>query len=574
MKLIEKEYLKLFLKGTIILFLFLHIGLFVNAQKYILKIIPDKFDYKKLIHQKSSDKIFSDSSLVYAQLQKIKFDLFSKGYIAASFDSIIFDSVYAKAYLFIGKKYRINKLNIKGIYPSLMRKYHISNSGKQLKKSINPVYLPYFYNQIIKEYENTGFPFATLIPEKVNIKDSVLELNLLLERNKLVKFNRLIIKGNVSISPEFLKRYLSFFEGDNYNEELINSVSSKIETLTFLNEIRSPEIDFFDNKADLYLYLKPRKANLFNGVAGFLPDKNNENKLSFTGNADLNLLNNFGKGENIFLKWSRTAKLSQKLDAGFALPYIFKSPFSIQTQFNLDKRDTSFIKISGKFGVDFNFKNNDKITTFVRKKQSLPLSTQFSDTSIFKKTSVLLFGLAYKSEKYDYKFNPSRAYFFEAGFAGGNRNVTDEEHIYYEANFSAEYYHSIFKNFVLKVEGNTRYAFPDIGFYENELFDLGGFRSLRGFDENRFKTSAYSVLNIEQRYLYEKNSNVFLFFNVAAYKDNLLKNTIVFPYGFGAGTNLSTKAGIFSIVYALGTVPGNYLQFSDSKIHIGYVNRF
>lgn len=288
----------------------------------------------------------------------------------------------------------------------------------------------------------------------------------------------------------------------------------------------------------------------------------------------MNLVNNFGKGENIFLKWTRTAKLSQKLNAGFALPYIFKSPFSLKFQFNLDKRDTSFMKISSKLGIDFNFKNNDGITAFAQKKQSLSLLNQLTDTSIYKNTNVLLLGLSYKSEKYDYKFNPSRGFIIETGFAGGNRNVSDGKYLYYEANFLTEYYFSPYKSFVLKLSDNTKYAFPDGELYENELFDLGGFNSLRGFDENRFRTSAYSIFSIEQRYLYEKNSNIFIFFNVAGFKDNLLKKTYYFPYGFGAGTNLSTKAGIFSIVYALGTLPSSYLQFSDSKIHIGYVNRF
>ena len=171
-------------------------------------------------------------------------------------------------------------------------------------------------------------------------------------------------------------------------------------------------------------------------------------------------------------------------------------------------------------------------------------------------------------------FNPSHGYFFDAGFAGGNRNISGGTHNYYEANIMAEYYIPLYRHFVLKLTSNTQYAFPNNGFYKNELFDLGGFNSLKGFDENRFQTSAYSVFTIEQRYLYEQNSNVFAFFNIAGFKDYLNPDKINIPYGFGIGTNLSTKAGIFSITYALGTLSTNSLQFSNSKIHIGYVNRF
>jgi len=574
MKLIEKLNNYRFIKGTIVLFLFLQLPFSAYSQNFSLNILHTKTELPKFIKRNNFHKTFTDSALIYLQLQKIRNRLFSEGYIAASFDSIIFDSLTVNAYLFIGKRYQINHLQIKGMYSSLKRKYRLSDSGMQLKNPVNPVDLPVLYENIINEYENSGYPFAELIPEKVEIKDSAVRLKLKIRKNDLYRFNKIIIKGKTKISSGFISRFLSLYEGNVYNEEVIRSINKKIETIPFLSKIRSPEVDFFNNKADVYLYLKSEKSNLFNGVIGFIPDKNNDNKLSFTGNLDLNLRNNFGKGETVFLKWTRTAKLSQKLNTGFTLPYVFKSPFSLQSQFYLDKRDTSFMKISVDFGIDFNFKNRDKTTLFVKEKKSLILSAQNTDTSIFKNSEILLFGLAYQSEKFDYRLNPLRGYFLNTEFAGGNRNIVSEKQTYYEVNILAEYYVPLYKRFVLKFRSDTKYAFPDVGFYKNELFDLGGFNSLKGFDENRFQTSAYSVLTIEQRYLYEKNSSVFAFFNIAGFKEGKEQKKINLPYGFGFGTNLSTKAGIFSISYALGTMPGNYLQFSDSKIHIGYVNRF
>ncbi|MCF6183594.1 MAG: hypothetical protein L3J56_03015 [Bacteroidales bacterium] len=556
------------------MFLFLHVCLFGFGQKYTLKINSVSTELQEKIIKKARGKTFSDSALIYKYLQKIRNELFSEGYIAASFDSVKFDTSSVTAYLFPGKKYHINQLLITDIYPVLRRKYHINNSAAGTKGFVNPADLLNLYDDIIKEYENVGFPFATLIPKDVEIQNNEIKLNLQLQKNKLIRFHKIVIKGNAKISPIFLSRYLSVYEGDVYNEELINSASSKIEALPFLSVIRSPEVDFFNDKADLYLYLKNKKANLFNGLIGFLPDKNNDNKLSFTGNIDLKLLNNFGKGETIFLSWSRTAALSQKLNVGFTVPYIFKSPFLIHSQFKSDKRDTSFLKISGKLGVDFSFKNNDLITAYVRQKQSLLLSEQNIDTSIFKNTKVLLFGLSYKSQKYDYFPNPSRAYLFDVGFAGGNRTVSSEKKPYYETNIRAEYYIPLYRRFVLKLTSDSRYAFPYERLYENELFELGGFKTLKGFSENRFRTSAYSVFNLEPRFLYEANSNVFVFFNTAIIRDNSVPVGYILPYGFGAGTNLSTKAGIFSVSYAFGTLAGNSLQFSDSEIHIGYINRF
>ncbi|MCC6690169.1 MAG: hypothetical protein IT235_01425, partial [Bacteroidia bacterium] len=46
------------------------------------------------------------------------------------------------------------------------------------------------------------------------------------------------------------------------------------------------------------------------------------------------------------------------------------------------------------------------------------------------------------------------------------------------------------------------------------------------------------------------------------------------PYGFGAGTSFETKAGIFSLDYALGSQLGNPIYLKSGKIHFGIVSYF
>jgi hypothetical protein len=45
-------------------------------------------------------------------------------------------------------------------------------------------------------------------------------------------------------------------------------------------------------------------------------------------------------------------------------------------------------------------------------------------------------------------------------------------------------------------------------------------------------------------------------------------------HGFGIGTSLETKSGIFSLAYALGQSFQEPLQVRRSKIHFGYVAYF
>ena len=61
-----------------------------------------------------------------------------------------------------------------------------------------------------------------------------------------------------------------------------------------------------------------------------------------------------------------------------------------------------------------------------------------------------------------------------------------------------------------------------------------------------------------------------------AYVEQRLKDSFNndFPFGFGAGLNFETKAGIFGLSYALGKQNNNPIDFKSAKIHFGYVNIF
>ncbi len=111
--------------------------------------------------------------------------------------------------------------------------------------------------------------------------------------------------------------------------------------------------------------------------------------------------------------------------------------------------------------------------------------------------------------------------------------------------------------------------------FVNELFRIGGIRSLKGFDEQAIFASSYLIGNIELRYLIQQNSNILLFWNGAYYR-NVVKSPQVSdrPFGFGAGMNFETGSGVFSIFYAVGKEMNNPINFNRAKVHFGFVNYF
>jgi hemolysin activation/secretion protein len=109
----------------------------------------------------------------------------------------------------------------------------------------------------------------------------------------------------------------------------------------------------------------------------------------------------------------------------------------------------------------------------------------------------------------------------------------------------------------------------------NEVFRIGGLNTLRGFNEESLFASSFVIGTLEWRYVFEKNAAAFLFFDAAYYERNINSGYFKdFPYGFGAGVNFETKAGIFNLAYALGSEQNNPIEIRNAKIHFGFVNFF
>lgn len=112
--------------------------------------------------------------------------------------------------------------------------------------------------------------------------------------------------------------------------------------------------------------------------------------------------------------------------------------------------------------------------------------------------------------------------------------------------------------------------------FRNELFLLGGYKLMRGFDEESIYANWYSVFTAEYRYLTGLNSYFFIFadqgFVQNKYQQVNQKSRFT---GVGLGMSYETKAGLLNVSFALGKRSDEKLNLrSASKIHFGYINYF
>ncbi|MBK6634107.1 MAG: BamA/TamA family outer membrane protein [Chitinophagaceae bacterium] len=112
--------------------------------------------------------------------------------------------------------------------------------------------------------------------------------------------------------------------------------------------------------------------------------------------------------------------------------------------------------------------------------------------------------------------------------------------------------------------------------FRNELFQIGGYKLLRGFSEESIYATQYAVLTAEYRYRLALNSFIFGFVDGGLVKNKYqsvdLNNNFI---GIGLGMAFETKFGLLNISYAAGKRNDVKLNLREaSKIHFGYVNYF
>ncbi|RYY18505.1 MAG: hypothetical protein EOO04_23855 [Chitinophagaceae bacterium] len=534
---------------------------------------------------------------------KIPALLLSKGFAAASVDSIKLDTMEANISLYVGEPMFWTSIRTDSADRPILSA--VSWSPKLLlSKPVNFQQFETSRKKMLNYLENNGYPFASVKLDSVEIKNDGLEGRLVIDRGPLYRIDSLRNMGTAKISNTFLQHYLSILNGTIYKKERLQAISKKITALPYLVEQQPWNMTMLGTGSILNLYLAPKKSSQVNVLIGLLPAnaQTTDNKLLVTGEANVNLRNALGNGETIGLNWQQIQVKSPRLDLAFIQPYLFNSPFGVDLKFDLFKKDSSFINIGGRVGLQYSVSANQTGSIFI---QSLKTNLLTVDTVRVKNTKTLPpeadvssinLGINYQFYNTDYRFNPRSGNEFEIVATAGTRNIkknnvivklTDVHFDYgtlydtfklksyqFRVNLKAAHHFRLGRTSTIRTAVNGGW-FQSPNIFRNELFQIGGYKVLRGFDEESIFASQYGVATVEYRYLLGQNSFLFAFSDGGATRNTSqsrdLRNWFI---GGGLGMAFETKAGIFNISYAVGKRDDLKFNMRQAKIHLGYVNYF
>lgn len=539
------------------------------CQNYLLTMI----DIEK--NEKNVNRSFNDYFEAFEYSQKYINKKHENGYIEACYDRLTIFENKVNLYTNLGKQYITSKIVYKDIEAQIFNEINVKLK-KYIEKPVNFQEIELINLKLINYYENNGYPFISIKYDSIQIVENSMAFYMNIDKGSMYLIDSIHYKGNSKINTKFLNNYLDISENDFYNELKIKSISQKISELEFIETTVAPAIEFHKQDAELFIFINEKKANIFNGIVGFLPNSENSKKIQLSGDINLKIMNSLHQGETFDFIWKKYKPLSQNLDIYFDMPYIAGTNFGIEENVSIEKVDTTYLKLINYTGIQYYFSGKNFVSTYISNNNSFLLGKNELLTNEYKNYKSNLLGLKFSFQQLDYQFNPRKGYLFlfKSGF--GIKTINDSLKTNQSENeLIFQYFLTIYKNFILKIENKSSLLYNNKEILENELYKIGGINNLRGFDEKAVLTSGFSIFSIELRYIYEKNSNVYLFSDFGY----LLKNTDAeyienYPISFGTGLNFSTDAGIFTLSYGIGKLSGNPYILKNAKIHFGFVSIF
>ncbi|OFZ44163.1 MAG: hypothetical protein A3D92_07345 [Bacteroidetes bacterium RIFCSPHIGHO2_02_FULL_44_7] len=546
----------------------------IAAQKEYRIVFSDP-GYQQLVKHPKTE--FRDSSSAMNYLRDIQFTAISKGYLLASVDTILFHPNQADVTFTLGEKMGNIAVRIEPEEMSFIRKHSRINEKFITQLAFTPIELSDAFSSILNVYLNNGYPFAAVRLSKVEFDDKDLHGELLISRGQHYTWTDLHVRGDSSVSVKYISNLIEIKIGDVYDESEWKKVTSRIEQVPFLKEIKPSEILFTRNGAELYVYVESIPISSVNGILGFQPNATSK-KLELTGEINLRLMDVLHRGELLDVRWQSIQAQTQSLESRVNYPFLFNTPFGIDATFDLYKRDTSYLELSATAGVQYFLNRGSYLKAFYRYNSSAVLSGGANNPLFSKLGNVNSnsYGLSFQSNRVDYLPNPSKGINLLAEASIGTRKsspadtVLIDRSLIYRGKIKIEGFIPLHKRHVLRLASQTDF-YNASTIFQNEVYRYGGLTSQRGFNEDELFATTKTTATIEYRFLLDRNSHVFAFYDQSWYENNSNDYYNDSPFGFGVGFSFATKLGVFSISYALGKQFNNPLKLNNSKVHFGYI---
>jgi outer membrane protein assembly factor BamA len=530
----------------------------------------------------------------------------SKGYVTASLDSVKYDSSFATVVLYVGEMWKWAELDAAKVNPALL--YAADWKKKNFRdRPINFTEVQALEERILEYLESNGHPFARIYLDSLQFDHDKVSGQLKVEEGPAYKIDSIRVFGDAKVSNIFLQRYLDIPEGSPYNRQKLERISKKILELGYVEESKPSDLAMLPTGSVLNIYLKPKRSSQINLLFGFLPnnDQVSNNKLLVTGEGNLNLKNALGDGETIGLSFQKLQVRSQRLNLFYQHPYLFNSPLGLDFSFDMYRKDSVYLNVNLQFGGSYILSATQAAKVYIQRFQTIANGVNTAQVLATKNlpdeadVSSFNLGVDYSINTTDYVRNPRKGNEWTISTTAGIKKIKKNNQVVelHDPNDPSFDFEKLYDTVKLKTyqfrvrtmaakyfpvgrQGTVKAAinagiFQSGNIFRNELFQIGGYKLLRGFDEESQFVSQFAIGTLEYHYIIGLNSYFYVLADGGWARNNSQNNNISHTYlSAGLGLAYETKVGVFNIAWAVGQRNDIPLNLRQSKIHFGFINYF
>lgn len=513
---------------------------------------------KKIDFQKKH----KDSISIYFEVNKISNYLKQIGYLTNTIDSISKKNKNFTAYFSLNDKIEKAILKIDSPFYFLVTKYKIKNNTfsipiEQLQNTLS---------EISNKLDQDGKSFSKVQLKNISFIHKTLYADIDINQSKKRIINKVILKGYENFPKSYLKNYFNIKPNTIFNQQKIKEISNASKSLTFIKEIKPPEVLFTKDSTLLYMYLKKYQNNSFDGIVNFASKENGG--VLFNGNIDLKLNNILNTGEKFNLFWNSIAEERQEFKLSTDIPYIFNSKFSPELSFSIYKQDSTFLNTKFESKLIYNINQRINLAFNYNSESSENLQESLNNNIQTFNNYFVGFKFQYTIPKNDFFFN--NKFYLAINPSIGKRRTTNKRSNQFKINATLSYIWDLNKKSSIFIKNRTGYLNSD-SFLDNELFRIGGANSLRGFNEQSIFTSSYSFFNLEYRYLTSLKSYFYTITDFGSIKTSLSNENLI---STGLGFLFTINKSQINLSSVIGKSSSQNFDFKNNKIIISWKSFF
>lgn len=491
------------------------------------------------------------------------------GYYFARIDS---HSVGRTARLFAtrGPRVHVGEVWIAGTPDSLELKQHLTTRPGRI---LDPAALDADMQALVGRYAEAGFLLAEIDIADITLMDGApprLRVMLRVREGPASRLARVELPGASRTRTGYAARAAGLRLGHRLAGFDPEAIRQRLAATPVFRFVQEPELILEgDSMIVVRIPVEEEGPGAFDLALGYQPPAPGQRRGRLVGSGHLVLRNLFGSGRLLSLELKRPPGSVSRLDAQASSPFVAGLPLSLEGRFAGLQQDSTYGKRTYGMEIGYLLRSGLHVFGTLRREVTRPglagLAIIDGVQRIALATSVFA-GLGIRVRYLDNRISPRKGIVIETSLEKGRKRSQarhaqrDGDPVIQHAVLTQDRLQARFRWFVpikrrhVFLVGGEAYLLRSSAMDESDLFRFGGANSLRGYDEERFRTPFATRILLEYRYRIDYASFGLAFFDLGYVDASKTRKALrgLYP-GFGLGFQLGTDIGLITVSLGANT---------------------